>query len=62
MNKTLLKQQTNNKIYNFKKDLSLHLKRSRLPASTTFLGKSFQWLITLLKKEYLKQFNLDSLQ
>ena len=37
-----LKQQTNNKIYNFKKDLSLLLKRSRLPASTTFLGKSFQ--------------------
>ena len=41
MNKTLLKTTNNknyNKNYNFKKDLSLHLKSSREPASTTLLG------------------------
>ena len=46
MNKTLLKTTNNknyNKNYNFKKDLSLHLKSSREPASKTLLGlvKSF---------------------
>ena len=56
MNKTLLKT-THNKNYNFKKDLSLHLKSSRAPASTTLLGKLFQERLTLLKKEYLKQLN-----
>ena len=46
MNKTLLKTTNNknyNKNYNFKKDLSLHLKSSREPASTTLLGKLFLW-------------------
>jgi len=41
--------------YNFKNDLSLNLKSSRLPASTMFLGRLFQSPVTLMKNESLKQ-------
>ena len=51
MNKTLLKT-TNNKNYNFKKDLSLHLKSSREPASTTLLGNGLMRLLKVAEHSF----------